>query len=124
VQYAIVRAANIFRKAGVEEQDAMSDLAAGDLLEGESGVSIWEVWLTASKLTMMTEQAIQNAEPAILAKYVFQLAQQFNNFYHKHHILTETDEAKKKLLLATAAVAKREMVRALSLLGIEAPEVM
>ncbi|MGO4211958.1 arginine--tRNA ligase [Terriglobus sp. 2YAB30_2] len=124
VQYAIVRAANIFRKAGVDEQDAVSDLAPGDLLEGESGVSIWEVWLTASKLTMVIEQAIQNAEPAILAKYVFQLAQQFNNFYHKHHILTETDEAKKKLLLATAAVAKREMVRALSLLGIEAPEVM
>lgn len=124
VQYAIVRAANIFRKAGVDEQDAVSDLVAGELLEGESGVSIWEVWLTASKLSMVIEQAIQNAEPAILAKYVFQLAQQFNNFYHKHHILTEADAAKKKLLLATAAVAKREMVRALSLLGIEAPEVM
>ncbi|WP_263410048.1 arginine--tRNA ligase [Terriglobus tenax] len=124
IQYAIVRAGNIFRKAGVSEAEAMTAINAGDLLAGEAGVSIWEVWLTASKLTLVIEQAIQNAEPAILAKYVFQLAQQFNNFYHKHHILTETDEAKKKLLLATAAVAKREMVRALGLLGIEAPEVM
>lgn len=119
IQYAIVRAGNIFRKAGVSEVDALQSIAPGAVED-----SIWEVWLTASKMTLVIEQAIQNAEPAILAKYVFQLAQQFNNFYHKHHILTEADEAKKKLLLATAAVAKREMVRALGLLGMEAPEVM
>ena len=60
----------------------------------------------------------------ILAKHAFQLAQEFNNFYHKHHVLHETDAARKTFLLATAAVAKREMVRALGFLGIEAPEVM
>ena len=68
--------------------------------------------------------AIATAEPAYLAKYAFQLAQQFNNFYHRHHILKETDPARKAFLLATAAVAQREMVRALGYLGIEAPERM
>ena len=68
--------------------------------------------------------AFSTAEPAYLAKHAFQLAQEFNNFYHRHHVLNEADAARKTFLLATAAVAEREMVRALGLLGIEAPEVM
>ena len=55
---------------------------------------------------------------------MFQLAQEFNNFYHKHHILTEEDAGRKQLLLATAAVALRELVAVLAWLGIEAPVVM
>jgi arginyl-tRNA synthetase len=60
----------------------------------------------------------------LLAKHAFQLAQEFNNFYHKHHILTEEDPARKTLLLATAAVALRELIEVLSWLGIESPEAM
>jgi arginyl-tRNA synthetase len=126
-QYAAVRAANIFRKAGVSAEDALTAVADLDLsamLEGEEGTSVWEVWLTASRLSMMLEQAIGAAEPAILARYAFLLAQQFNNFYHRHHILTETDEARKMLLLATAAVARRELVRVLGWLGIRVPSAM
>ena len=128
VQYAIVRAANIFRKAGISEADALTQLPGeqvlAEILSTEDGTSVWETWLAASRLTALIEQTISSAEPALLTKYVFQLAQQFNNFYHRHHILNEPDETRKALLLATAAVAKREMVRALAFLGIEAPSVM
>jgi arginyl-tRNA synthetase len=126
VQYAIVRAANIFRKDGTTEQAALDAVQSIDLsaLTDEQGSTVWETWLLASKLTLLIEQAIATAEPAYLARYAFQLAQQFNNFYHKHHILTEQDPAKKTLYLATAAVAKREMTRALAYLGIESPPVM
>jgi len=127
VQYAAVRAANIFRKAGVEASEALAALPGLDLaamLEGEEGTSVWEVWLTASRLSMLLEQAIAAAEPAMLTRYAFALAQQFNNFYHRHHILTETDEARKTLLLATAAVARRELVRVLGWLGISVPAAM
>jgi arginyl-tRNA synthetase len=72
----------------------------------------------------MVEQCIATTEPAYLAKYAFQLAQAFNNFYHRHHILTEENAASKSLLLATAAVVRRELMRTLSILGIETPEVM
>ena len=126
-QYAAVRAANIFRKAGVAEDAALAAVADLDLsamLEGEEGTSVWEVWLTASRLSLVLEQAIAAAEPAMLARYAFALAQQFNNFYHRHHILTETDEARKMLLLATAAVARRELVRVLGWLGIAVPSAM
>ena len=126
VQYAIVRAANIFRKAGTTEEAALAAVAGLDLsaLAGEDGTSLWETWLLASRLTVLIEQAIATAEPATLARYAFQLAQQFNNFYHRHHVLNETDPTRRALLLATAAVARREMVRALGYLGIEAPPVM
>jgi arginyl-tRNA synthetase len=127
VQYAVVRAANIFRKAGVAEDAALAAIADLDLsamLQGEEGTSVWEVWLTASRLSLVLEQAIAAAEPAMLARYAFALAQQFNNFYHRHHILTETDEARKMLLLATAAVARRELVRVLGWLGMKAPSAM
>jgi len=126
-QYAAVRAGNIFRKAGVAEEAALAALAGmdvGELLSGEDGTSVWELWLTASRLSLVLEQAIAAAEPAILAKYAFQLAQQFNNFYHRHHILTETDESRKMLLLATAAVAKRELTRVLGWMGMRVPAAM
>ncbi len=127
VQYAIVRAANIFRKANTTPEAslaAIADLDLSSILDTEEGTSLWETWLLASKLTLMIEQCIATAEPAYLAKYAFQLAQQFNNFYHRHHVLNETNPTRKALLLATAAVAQREMVRALGYLGIQAPSVM
>lgn len=126
IQYAIVRAANILRKSDTTEEAALVAVADLELslLAGEEGTVMWETWLACSKLTLLLEQCIATAEPAYLAKYAFQLAQQFNNFYHRHHVLNETDATKKALLLATAAVAKREMVRALGYLGIEAPPVM
>ena len=126
VQYAIVRAANIFRKDGSTEAGALEAVQSTDLsaIGGDEGASVWETWLLASKLTLLIDQAIATAEPAYLARYAFQLAQQFNNFYHKHHILTEQDANKKALYLATAAVAMREMTRALDYLGIESPPAM
>ncbi len=125
VQYAAVRAANIFRKAGVDEAAALAAVADADfaaLLAAET--DIWELWLLASRLTLVLEQGIAAAEPAILARYAFQLAQAFNNFYHRHNILKETDPLRRQLLLATAAVARRELVRVLGWLGIAVPAVM
>ena len=126
VQYAIVRAANILRKSDTTEAAALAAIEGLDLTElaGEGGNDLWGTWLACSRLTAVLEQCIATAEPAYLAKYAFQLAQQFNNFYHRHHVLNETDATRKALLLATAAVAKRELVRALGYLGIEAPPVM
>lgn len=128
VQYAVVRATNIFRKSKVTETEALAQIPSGpeltSLMNTSDGTSLWETWLAASRLTLLLEQCIASAEPAHLTKYVFQLAQQFNSFYHNHHVLNESDPGRRALLLATAAVARREMVRALGYLGIESPSVM
>ena len=128
IQYAVVRARNIFRKAETTPEAELAKFAGlakfGAFLESEDAEDIWALWLRAARRTLVLEQCISTSEPAYLAKHAFQLAQEFNNFYHKHHILTEEDPARKTFLLATAAVALRELVLALSWLGIESPEAM
>jgi arginyl-tRNA synthetase len=127
LQYAVVRVRSIFRKAGTTAEEALAALEGVDLapyLSGEGSEGIWEVWLRAAKTTLLLDQCIQTAEPAYLAKHAFQLAQDFSNFYRLHHILSEEDPARKALLLATAAVTERELVRVLAWMGISAPEVM
>jgi arginyl-tRNA synthetase len=124
-QYAVVRASNIFRKAGVDPERALAaDIDYARHFADTSGTEIWELWLLAGKTTFVVEQCIATTEPAFAAKHAFQLAQQFNNFYHRHHILTEADEDRKRFLLATAAVVHRELIRVLAVMGITVPPVM
>jgi arginyl-tRNA synthetase len=124
-QYAVVRASNIFRKAGVEPEQALSaDVDYARFFAEDSGTEIWELWLLAGKTSSVIEQCIATTEPAYASKHAFQLAQQFNNFYHRHHILNEADEARKNFLLATAAVVRRELIALLGAMGITVPPVM
>jgi arginyl-tRNA synthetase len=127
-QYAVVRIRNIFRKGGTTPEAALAELAGiaelGKFLTGEENEDIWALWLRAGRQSLVLDQCIAASEPAYLAKHVFQLAQEFSNFYHHHHILTEEDPARKTFLLATAAVALRELVTVLGWLGIESPEAM
>jgi arginyl-tRNA synthetase len=127
IQYAVVRARNIFRKAGLTPEAVLQQFADADAssyLAGEAAQDIWALWLRAGRRTQVLQQCILTSEPAYLSKHAFQLAQEFNNFYHKHHILNEADPARKAFLLATAAVVLRELVAVLGWLGIESPEAM
>jgi len=128
IQYAVVRARNIFRKGETTPEAVLTAFAesggVSHYLAGDENEDIWALWLRAGRRTLVLEQCIAASEPAYLAKQAFQLAQEFNNFYHKHHILTEGDPARKTFLLATAAVALRELMEVLSWLGIESPEAM
>jgi arginyl-tRNA synthetase len=128
IQYAVVRIRNIFRKGGTTPEAELSRLAElselTSYLSGEENEDIWSLWLRAGRFSQILDQCIATSEPAYLAKHGFQLAQEFANFYHRHHILTEEDPARKTFLLATAAVTLRELVRSLALLGIESPEAM
>jgi arginyl-tRNA synthetase len=121
-QYAIVRSTNIFRKAGLSAEEILAGQT--DLRFLKEDDELWELWLSAGQLSSIVEQCIATTEPAYAAKYAFQLAQQFNNFYHKHHILTEADEIRKRFLLTTAAVVRRALIQGLELMGIDAPSVM
>jgi arginyl-tRNA synthetase len=120
VQYSAVRAANILRKAGVTRDEAIDALGSDAVVDD----GVWALWLAASRVTTVVEQAIAAAEPAIVARYAFQLAQEFNNFYHRNHVLNESDPRRRVLLLATAAVAHRELERVLGWLGIAVPASM
>lgn len=127
IQYAVVRTRSIFRKAETTAEAALASVASLDVapyLAGEENEAIWQLWLRASKTSLLLDQCIGAAEPAYLARHAFQLAQDFSNFYRKHHILTEADPGRCVFLLATAAVAQRELIRSLDWLGISSPEIM
>ena len=130
-QYAVVRAASIFKKAGIDPDafckhvsDSVSSADLGQFLTGEAANEIWELWLAASKTSYIVEQCIATTEPAHLAKHAFQLGQLFNTFYHRYPILSEPDEKRKQFLLATVAVVRRELIRTLEVMGITVPPVM
>jgi arginyl-tRNA synthetase len=125
-QYAVVRIRGIRRKgleAGAARVTVMPETAQ-KFLAGAEGNGLWEVLLAAGSLDYAVDAAIVAQEPAFVAKYGFQLAQAFNNFYHKHHILSEADEQKRAFLLGLTELVERQLVRALSLMGIDAPEKM
>jgi len=130
-QYAVVRATNIFRKGGFDPEVFAGGVASyvskhefAKYLNGADGNEIWELWLAASKMSYVIDQCIATTEPAYLAKHVFQLAQLFNTFYDRYPILAEPDEGRKKFLLATVAVMRRELIGALAVMGISIPAAM
>jgi len=125
-QYAVVRIRGIRRK-GAEVGAATAQVTPETvkrLLEGAEGTDLWELLLQIGSLDSSVAAAIGAQEPAFVAKYAFQLAQEFNNFYHKHHILSESDEQKRAFFLGITEVVEKQLVRALGLLGMEAPEKM
>jgi len=125
-QYAVVRIRGIRRKgaeAGATSV-AVTHETVATLLTGPDGNGLWELLLSAGSLDLAVDAAIGAQEPAFVAKYAFQLAQEFNNFYHKHHILTEPDEQKRAFLLRLTELVEARLVETLGLLGIEAPEKM
>jgi arginyl-tRNA synthetase len=125
-QYAVVRIRGIRRKgleAGATNVEVSRDTVTA-LLAAPDGNGLWELLLSAGSLDLAVDAAIGAQEPAFVAKYAFQLAQEFNNFYHKHHILTEANEQKRAFLLRLTELVEARLVETLSLLGIEAPEKM
>ena len=125
-QYAVVRIRGIRRKgleAGATNVEILPE-TLGQILAAPEGDGLWELVLSAGAMGHSVEAAIKSQEPAFLAKYAFQLAQAFNLFYHKHHILSEADEQKRAFLLRLTEMVEAQLVAALGLLGIAAPEKM
>ena len=130
-QYAVVRARNIFRKVAEQQPefrigqlDALENAETSEYMKEPAGNDLWELVLLAGLLDFEVQAAVSVQEPAFIAKYAFELAQAFNLFYHRHHILSEADAARKRFLLQLSRLVERQLVAALDLLGIEAPEKM
>ena len=125
-QYAVVRIRGIRRK-GVESSSSHASVSSESLkklLEGPEGAEFWELLLLNGSLDYAMDAAIGAQEPAFVTKYAFQLAQAFNNFYHKHHILSEADEQKRAFLLGLTELVERQLIKSLQVLGIETPDKM
>ena len=127
VQYAAVRAGNIVRKLE-ERGDVLPDFPA--LLDEAAmerqlaSEDLWQLLLAASKADSAIQRAVTAGEPANVAKFAFQLAQAFNNFYHLFPVLQEEDAEKRAFLLWMTVYFRAQLERTLAVLGIEVPEYM
>jgi len=127
VQYAAVRARNILRKLeerGETLPDFAAELSAEALGRQLQSEDFWQVLLAASKVDSALDGALSAGEPAHVARYAFQLAQAFNNFYHQYPILQEESREKKVFLLWMTDFFRRQLERTAGILGIQIPEYM
>jgi len=133
VQYAVVRVNGIVRKGterlGDADAENLLKIASGEIdaakfLAGGANDDLWDLALLAGSLDQRVDAAVGAQEPAFLARYAFELAQAFNAFYHKHPILSEQDAEKRAFLLRISQLVKDQLVKALELLGIHAPDRM
>jgi arginyl-tRNA synthetase len=127
VQYTAVRAGNILRKLeerGEALPDFRRELDQAALARQLASEDFWQLLLMASKSDSAIERAIASGEPAHVAKYAFQLAQAFNNFYHGTQVLSEENREKRVFLLWMTDYVRRQLERTLGVLGIAVPEYM
>jgi len=132
LQYAVVRANNIFTKLKEREGlDAGAVLAAlpsaatgAIAADTDESHELWGLVLEAARLDEIVDQAVRTLELSVVAKYAFGLAQRFSGFYHAYSILNE-DRADVRLWRAAAVeYYRRQLTQALELMGCTVPDRM
>ena len=119
IQYTYTRIKSVLRKA----EEAGVKVVPGDihtaLTEKEQNL----VKLIA-KLPAVVKEAGDNYSPALIGNYAYELAKEFNQFYHDYSILKEENEQVRNLRLLLAQQCSVAIENAMGMLGIEMPERM
>jgi arginyl-tRNA synthetase len=125
LQYAVVRANNIFQKLherlGLREEDLLQPLAKDSSSAIDEDAELWDLVLEAARLDEVVEQVVRSLEFAVLAKFGFGLAQRFNAFYHRSQILNEEREDVRRWRAAAVAYYRQQLGRVLDLMGVAVP---
>ncbi len=128
IQYAVVRANNIFQKLqqrdGLDEPALLAtlpDVAAGELVGDNGDNELWSLVLEAARLDEVVDQVIRTLEFSVLAKYAFVLAQAFNAFYHRSPILNEERDDVRRWRAAAVIYLRNQLTQALDLMGVAVP---
>jgi arginyl-tRNA synthetase len=132
LQYAVVRANNIFNKLqerhGINEAGVIAALreTPSSVLttQDDEGNDLWGLVLEAARLDEIVEQAVRTLELSVVAKYAFGLAQSFNGFYHKYSILNEERADARLWRAAAVAYYRLQLAKALELMGCTVPAKM
>ena len=128
LQYAVVRANNIFQKlqeraslGDVEIEAGLATLPPTALVDDEGADRLWSLVLEAARLDEVVEQATRTFELAVLAKYAFGLAQSFNAVYHALPILNEERLDVRTWRAGALGYVRRQLASALDTMGIAVP---
>ena len=117
VQYTHARACSVLKKAGYDKKaeniyySVLTDDAAADVCK------------TIALFNDKIKEAANRYEPSVIARYLVDVAQSFNKFYHDNIILAD-DENVKNARLALVDAVRTVIKSGLAILGIDAPEQM
>ena len=119
ILYTIVRIKSILNKY----QENGGSLEGLKILPAES---VYEkaLMLQVLKFNDVIDTVYEETAPHKICAYIYELANEFNKFYHETKILSEEDEEKKSGYIALLSLAKRVLETCIDLLGFEAPERM
>lgn len=119
IQYTYTRIKSVLRKA----EEAGVKIVPGDihtaLTEKEQNLM-----KLIAKLPAVVKEAGDNYSPALIGNYAYELAKEFNQFYHDYSILKEENEQVRNLRLLLAQQCSVAIQNAMGMLGIEMPERM
>jgi arginyl-tRNA synthetase len=127
VQYAAVRAGNIIGKLGGFHTAEAGEAAARyemELLDQAERGDTWELLHLISQGEDVAASAVEALELSQLARHAFTLAQRFNNYYHKYHIIGEDNPRLQEMRALLVRLFRSRMERTLAILGIGIPERM
>ena len=119
VQYTHARIRSVLRKAAEAGIDWNNRIGGDALSAAETGL----VKMVADYPAVVA-QAGENHSPALIANYAYELAKEYNGFYHDFQIIKEPDQAKQQMRLALSAIVARTVASAMRLLGIGVPDRM
>ena len=126
IQYTYARIQSVLRKADLTPTLSQGEGASPLGGDGREVLDPKELALI-QRLTdypAIVRNAGENFSPAVICNYAYDLACDFNSFYHDLSILNEPDSDKRALRLLLAKNVAKVIQSALSLLGIEVPERM
>ncbi|HOB84261.1 MAG TPA: arginine--tRNA ligase [Bacteroidales bacterium] len=120
IQYTYTRIRSVFRKAG-QMKVSVSASFNPDVKAGPKEIQLIRL---LRRFTATVIEAADGYSPAIIANYCYELAREYNQFYHDFSILGEPDPSVRDLRLVISEVTGRILKQGMDLLGIEMPERM
>ena len=121
IQYTHARICSILRKAAEQGISFSSEDISQDVDPSAREVRLIKLLgLFPGKIS----EAVAALSPAIIANYSYEIAKDFNQYYHDTQILKEEDQAVLRFRLCLISLVARVLVKAMGILGIELPERM
>jgi arginyl-tRNA synthetase len=114
IQYTYARINSLIRKAG-----KMGDTPEHGLMPNTKEINLIK---SLRKFPVIITEAGESLSPALIANYCYELAKEFNQFYHDYTILGESDKATKVFRIRLSQLTGETLIRGMGLLGIEMPE--
>lgn len=121
IQYTYARIRSILRKAAEDGMNVHDRLFSDDIIISEKEIAIIQL---LSEFKEVIAQAATDYNPSVIANYCYDLAKEFNQFYHDFSVLREPEQGLKLFRLMLTENVGKILKLGTGLLGIEVPERM